>query len=134
MTPEHGSGPGRHNPSRSEAEAPPGAPLDVKCATASRPPAVCGGVSVDISGCVDRHGWVDQADAVRLVWSAAYDLPPGCALEVRLGWAKCVEDRVVALLAELIVEAKSVYLIGADANITGRWVAALRAELERWSW
>jgi len=76
-------------------------------------PRVAGVVEVDLSRHVDRSGGVYD-DARVAVHRALVTLPAGVAVRVRLGRATWVCDGVLELLAEMLLSAASVEVVGGD--------------------
>ncbi len=91
-------------------------------------PRVTGVLEVDLSRHVDRGGNIHN-DARATVHRVLVTCPAGVALRVRLGRASWVADGVIDLVAELVADAASVEVVGADDTGPGYVVPRLRERL-----
>ena len=90
---------------------------------------VRGVVELDLSRHVDRGGCVYD-DARAAVHRVLVTCPAGVAVRVRLGRAQWVADTVLDLLAELLLDAESVEVVGVDDRGVAHVVPRLRERLE----
>lgn len=91
-------------------------------------PVVRGVVELDVSRHVDRAGCIYD-DARVAVHRALVTIPAGVAVRVRLGHARWLADGVLNLLAEMVADAASVEVVGADDRGVDRLVSRLNERL-----
>ena len=97
--------------------------------TTRRAVVVTGVVELDLSRHVDRCGGIYD-DARTAVHRGLSTLPPGAGVRVRLGRARWVSGSVLDLLAEYLLDAGSVEVVGTDDCGPSHVVPRLRERLE----